>query len=118
MMQLGGFRARRIGSVLAAALRASAPLALLGAAACSSGGDAPGSAASRSLDLDLDLDPGAGAITVANDSDPAQTEALPSAAPIVPGPPGRFVPAVPPELAEGAGIIDNYAWALALGKAL
>ena len=121
MMQLGWFRARRSGSVLSAALRASASLALLGAAACSSGGDAPGSAASRSLDLDLDLDPGAGAVTIANDSgDPTQAEAspLPSAAPIVPGPPARFVPAAPPELAEGAGIVDNYAWALALGKAL
>lgn len=42
--------------------------------------------------------------------------ALPES-PVVPPPPARFVPALPPELAEGAGIIKSYGYALALGKA-
>lgn len=46
----------------------------------------------------------------------------PAAAPAPPVPvlvlvPSRFRAPVPPELAEGAGIIQSYPWALALGKA-
>jgi cytochrome c peroxidase len=45
-------------------------------------------------------------------------EALPEPPPIVPPAPSRFTPPLPPELAEGAGIVDSYPYALALGKAL
>jgi cytochrome c peroxidase len=48
----------------------------------------------------------------------ANARALPDPPPIVPPPPARFTPALPPELVEGAGIIDSYPYALALGKAL
>jgi cytochrome c peroxidase len=79
------------------------------AGACSAGSDDAPAARSRGFDLEATADEGASV------SDAAP---LPSVAPVVPPPPARFVPALPAELAEGAGIIDNYAWALALGKAL
>lgn len=77
-----------------------------GAAACSSGGDEADATASRRFDLDQEEVSASAAV------------ALPSSAPVPPPPAARFAPALPAELAEGAGIIDNYAWALALGKAL
>ena len=96
-------------------------LALLATAGCD--GRAADTAAvedSRGQDLITDAPPN---IDVAASS-AGETEAdfrhepLPETAPVVIGPPARFVPAVPAELAEGAGIIESYGWALALGKAL
>jgi len=40
------------------------------------------------------------------------------AAPVIAPVDARFVPALPAEIAEGAGIVQSRAWALALGKAL
>jgi cytochrome c peroxidase len=74
--------------------------------ACGTAIDAPPTEESRQLDLTADAP--------LNEAE----ETLPNPAPIVPGPPARFVPPMPPELAEGAGIIASYPWALALGKAL
>jgi cytochrome c peroxidase len=54
--------------------------------------------------------------TLGGETAGAAYEALPEA-PVVPPAPARLVPRLPPELAEGAGIIKSYGYALALGKA-
>jgi cytochrome c peroxidase len=102
---------------------------LLGAISC--GGDASNGAAaegSRRLDLTPTGDDpddalnGAGTGQTVSEARAGETvgavlhEALPDS-PVVPPVPARFIPALPPELAEGAGIIENYGYALALGKA-
>jgi hypothetical protein len=97
------------------------------ALACGSELDAPPTEGSRQLDLAADAplneasvatSPGGNASVVGEDNAVLPNSVLPDPAPIVPGPPARFVPPMPPELAEGAGIIESYPWALALGKAL
>ena len=97
-------------------------LALLAATGCD--GRAADTATiedSRGQDLITEAPPNTDA-TAASSAGETETEfrhdPLPVTAPVVIGPPARFVPAVPAELAEGAGIIESYGWALALGKAL
>jgi cytochrome c peroxidase len=97
--------------------------ALLVLAGCGNAMDSAAIERQRQLDLAADaplnaIDP-AGALGDETESLGDQApRALPHPAPIVPPPPARFIPALPPELAEGAGIIDSYPYALALGKAL
>jgi cytochrome c peroxidase len=90
--------------------------------ACGTAIDAPTTEESRQLDLAADALPNEASRATPPDGDATDVqgagETLPNPAPIVPGPPARFVPPMPPELAEGAGIIASYPWALALGKAL
>jgi cytochrome c peroxidase len=66
--------------------------------------------------------PAAGTLDVQHfDLDGADSGALPPVAiadPVITPVASRFVPPLPPEVAAGAGIIESYEWALALGKAL
>lgn len=90
--------------------------------ACGNAIDAPAAEESRRLDLAADEPLNEASVSASPAGDATAVagghEALPEPAPIVPGPPARFVPPTPPELAEGAGVIESYPWALALGKAL
>lgn len=97
------------------------------ALACGNALDAPPTEESRQLNLAADAPLNEASTTTSLVGNASVVEggnamvpnsALPDPPPIVPGPPARFVPPMPPELAEGAGIIESYPWALALGKAL
>jgi cytochrome c peroxidase len=99
--------------------------AALSLALAGCGGLADGAAAEQSRRLELVSDAplnGSSSIPGASDGGglaiDTPHEPLPEPPPIVPPPPARFVPPLPPELAEGAGIIESYPHALALGKAL
>jgi len=84
----------------------------LGPFACEGSGDTPASRLnSRGVELSAEQ------IT----TEPAlalEAVAAEVTAPVIALPTPRFVPPVPPELAEGMGIVSNLDWALALGKAL
>lgn len=70
--------------------------------------------------LSCESDGGSGSLATRGLSVVGDEAAEPLAALAPPVPllvPSRFVPPVPAELAEGAGIIQSYPWALALGKA-
>jgi cytochrome c peroxidase len=102
---------------LAAALAAARTLttgALLVLMGCGGSTDAP-TATEQARHLDLVAD---GVSPVERVHVDGAHDALPQPPPIVPPPPARFIPALPPELAEGGGIIQSYPYALALGKAL
>lgn len=107
-------------------LGAVAPVAaaLLVVSGCGQAIDSGASGEYRQLDLIADAplnvadSAGGGETRPGPGSPPAPSPPLPVPPPIVLGPPARFTPPLPPELAEGAGIIESYAWALALGKAL
>jgi len=87
--------------------------ALLGATSCDGAAADTVSEETRGFDL-TSTDPEAARASATNEV--ASETPLP-VSPVVAPAPARFVPAVPPELAEGAGIIANYGYALALGKA-
>jgi cytochrome c peroxidase len=96
---------------------------LLALAGCGGEVDDDETEPSRTLELvaDAPLNDEVSGVATNGATEPAtdgRHEALPDPPPIVPPPPARFVPPLPPELAEGAGIIESYPYALALGKAL
>jgi cytochrome c peroxidase len=99
----------------------AAALALAAVSGCEGqAADAPTGEDSRRFDLGADST--LSDVAPSNGETGAETRAgqeeLPDPPRIVIGPPARFVPATPAELAEGAGIVASYSWALALGKAL
>jgi len=118
--------ARALGARAAALIASSTAVVSF---ACGTAIDSPAVEESRQFDIAADARlnevgaqtglPGSAAPSTGADAVVAGGhEALPEPSPVVPGPPARFVPPMPPELAEGAGIIESYPWALALGKAL
>jgi cytochrome c peroxidase len=119
--------AREVTARVTRLLKAAPSLAggaLLVLVGCGNAIDTAATEGSRQLDIvaDVPLNAVAGLAPDEAGGSSGETDgnhdALPDPAPIVPPPPARFVPAIPPELAEGAGIIDDYRYALALGKAL
>ncbi len=98
--------------------------ALLVVAGCGQATDAPAAGDIRQFDLVAGAAPSASDRAMAGGGETVPsagfhpTSSLPEPPPISLGPPARFTPPMPTELAEGAGIIASYPWALALGKAL